>query len=297
MDLHLSFARRSNPLFVFVLVLFAGTTACGNRNGGPGPSGSSSERLALYLQSSDVVARTTPPPGGAQNPLLMGGHACTIDGVAGWCVTPTSMSGHVAAVTLNQNARMTGGRPSTRLLGGSVGVGVDRDGRPEVQAFDFRNPHPIDGESQLESTLENSSWTGIDFRMASLEVQFQVGPQFWNVRFPYVTQPFTDEPVIAACGDFSEHRAGPQNDVISGARFRRGDLLVCVRDSADTACATADYQWVDAEGGARTSMRPTTPLAFSRVTSDPLCTVEGERSNVSLGGLTLLANLNEELSL
>jgi len=243
--------------------------------------------------------------------------------LSGSCITPISITGSV--VSINLAGFYYGG--GIRLLGGGSGLG--QNFILEGEDLDLTDPQSLGGEDNAQDTgLENvNEYVGTEFNY--LDVKFAVPrtgdeTSYWTYRYAFMSYPFTSETVytyseptpgnvtytdtgttVADClnQDFPEAAiTATQNNtnMLGGATgVKAGDILVCIKGTAEESCASEDFLWLNTNSDAFTSTRPTensdvfqfTSLANHKVT----CSYENPGFNLDLGGFSFNADLYNDI--
>ena len=280
-----------------------GSSVVGGRGGSVdyagGGDGQTTDLVSVTLKAATdgQTSSSSAAFGMRQQALTASDGPCRLGELAGYCLAPANLGGQVGAIWLTEDR----GGPPHRILGHSVNLGLDRDGRFEIDPFDFAHPTPIPGDPALTDLAPGARLVSIGMNLAELDLQANVVPgETWNFKLAFVTQPLSDEPAVAACLASNAPYAAriASNTVLTpGLAPHRGDILLCKKPSPSDVCAPADYQFIDAASGALSAKRPAAPLSFADALKPPRCGVSDGRPDIDAYGHTLSAALRTPLTL
>jgi hypothetical protein len=297
---------------ILLWVMVAGLmTGCGGASSPSIPSQTPTGSLPMgELQSSSVVLASNNlfDADALINEVLFAESApsdCTVigagQGATGSCLTPLNMTGYASSINLG-SSESTG---PARLFGStSYDISLDRHGELEVSPFDLKEPITIRANTNLEDQPEGIAWTTVSVFTAVLDVQAEIKNQYWTVRFAFVSQQPADEEMFESCID-DEHylerireNSGLLADGETTGTYRKGDLMVCIKNTPDEACTDGDFSWLDTDTGLFAAVRPENPLqhAFAQE-YEPSCEAGSPGYEISLGGYDLLASFDHPFEL
>lgn len=212
-------------------------------------------------------------------------------GVDGQCVTPLNISGLAASINLGSS--LGGGDGPARLFGGTFGASLDRNGEFEVYPFDFANPIPMQGESNLEDQSDKDfEWNMIAVYVATMDIKMQLKGEYWTLRYAFTTQSASNEPLIESCVDEHYFESIEQNSRISDIDFYEGDVMLCRKSSETDECADTDFLWLDLDTETFTATRPNNPFQHDWADNEEVqCEQEGEGYSISLGGYDIVGTI------
>lgn len=213
----------------------------------------------------------------------------------GACFTPVSTSAHVISINLISDVA---GRPPARLLAEdeATGGGGKIFSGSEV-ALDDTGGALVGNNTLWDEYDGKPQWNGVGIDMAYVRTQVNIRDKFVTVLIPGFSQPF---PAYAKeiCGFddtvASQDRYASAN-LLPGLTFQRGDFLFCVKDSADAACAAADYRFLDTSSKTLVEARPSNAKRSSYLAGTPaVCSAsEGDRYGFNFKLAQLVATIPE----
>lgn len=231
--------------------------------------------------------------------------SCTLYGTgqeaSGTCLTPLNMTGYASTIALGS---ATAGMGPGRLFGSTTGsISLTRYGELDVAPFDLKDPITLKASSNLEDAGENAMWNTVIVYTAVLDVQLEMGSAFWTVRFAFVSQQPADEDVFDGCVDEHYREKIEENSGLlvgddTTGTYRKGDVMVCIKDSAEDACSDSEFQWLDLDSDTLVDSRPQNPLqhAFADI-NEPSCVNNDPGYDIGLGGYDLVARLPQTFEL
>ncbi len=271
--------------------------------------------LLLKLRAANLVEAVDPkllPQNCANFYLPIGGYK------SGSCITPMSISGHVASVNLTGN--YFGG--GIRLLGGGSGSG--QAFVIEGSAFNMEDPQALGGEDNAQDTAFSELNSRVETLFNSLDIKFAVpridGNAFWTFKYVFVDLPFTETPTYtpgSVDGQFTatgetvadcikdEYPDAVQDAIDNNANLlgglsgvKAGDILVCTKASSVLDCAASDFKWLNTVTDEFSTTRPSDSnvfkfdlLANHKVTCEP----QDQGYYIDLGGFSVAADLYTDI--
>jgi hypothetical protein len=249
----------------------------GGNGGGGGDSGDDVEVSGAHygktvLKSSGLALTTTAADG--ENC----GFSLDIYRGEGACFTPLAVSGF--AVKVDLVADVANGRGGTRLMSpdeATVGPGVIWAGAE----FDLDDTGAalVGNNTLWDEYGVQPTFAGVGVDFAYVRYQVALKDQFVTVLLPAYSQPFR-ESAKALCSfgdDIAQQPRFADADLLPGMTFERGDYLFCVKDTADAACAAADYQWLDDTSKTLVDARPANPKRSGYLSGEAVtCTDDGD---------------------
>lgn len=249
---------RIRHVVVFSVLPILGLWSCKGEDG-KRDSSSGSSNIDLIFSSSQLGLASLSPVLGGQ---FLASEACQLSlgsqTVQGVCTTPLGMSGSFNAARLYNPV---GGSVPVRLLGGGNESGLEAVFK--YAAFDLSTTPTIDGDDNIQDGSASATYTSMYLTAQYLEYAFTATPdsKVYRVRTFFASSKPSDEEAFQASGCRVSSSLGEADSIgtlFADLEAQAGDILVCVKNSADATCADTDFQWV-ASDGTLSSTRPATP--------------------------------------
>ncbi len=257
--------------FSHALALLLMFSACSDADGGGGASSTAIVLRSSTLAGGHVSAASLRPQGGPAASVegtAAGPCRVSIDGphsVEGFCTTPLRVRG-----TANEISVSGPSHAPTRLLGGGD-HGIE--GIFGYRKFDLAAGSKLGGEDNVADV--ETEFNELKVHWNHIETTFEAAGRVFTVRHVVFSEPIFDEAAFEGCiGDPGERaRFEKAGRLFPSIAAKRGDVLVCVKDTAADVCADADFAWIDRTTSAFVKARPSNParLEGAFFTSKPSC--------------------------
>lgn len=288
--------------------------SCGGASGPTLPSQTPSgnlpmgelESAGIILKSDDLADISTLVKDASLYVIDSSANDCTLrassEEASGACLTPLNLSGYAASVNLGS---AEAGEGPGRLFGStSYSISLNRYGELEVAPFDLQEPITMSASSNLEDAGAGATWNTVIVYTAVMDVQVEIKNTFWTLRFAFVSQQPADEEILDGCvDDYYRERIEQSSGLLASGEtegtYRKGDVMVCMQDSADTACTDADFMWFDLDSSSFVATRPANPAQhlFAEEYEASCAVSDSGGYDIGLGGYDLVAQLPETIEL
>jgi len=215
--------------------------------------------------------------------------------MAGECLTPINISGYVKGASLEHDDYIEGADENPFLSENVQLFSLDDTGQEgkwiQSAYYDFLNAKPFEGKVSGRASSDNR-WKVVTTDFESMDVQFQLGAEFWTLRYSFVTIPLLNEPKIDQCIDDAHMRSDMSRESATRPTVYRNDVQICVKNSK-ASCEDSDFQWLDMDSAEFVSQRPANVFQMNYSKAVDCSVSETERSGYSVetGGFSVDALL------